>query len=910
MVVAIALPGVVAAQSTRFASQSASDAGELLQRRAHLDVEDVSLAVALVRLMESSGVSLAFSPTRLPADALVSCRCDSVSVGVALRLLLARTELVVLEADGRVMLIPDPSRTASENQPSRQLASKSLPGDVMQVGFAMRNAPVTASEQDALADRTRVATISGIVVDNVGGQPLAGARVYVVGTDHRSASDASGRFVLSGVPEGDLSLRVTMLGYRPAERAVRSGVTDLRIALERAALGLEGVVVTASGTQRIREVGSDIVRVRADSVAESSPATNISELLSARAPGVYVKTASGSSAGGTRIRIRGSSSPSLSNEPIVYVDGVRINTDPQSLSYANNQQVPSRFNDINPDEIESIDVLKGPSASTMYGTEAANGVILITTKSGSGATRRAEWRAWTETGRITEPNTYPANYRGVTAAGQTCLLSSVAAGTCTQAQVLSFNLIMDPTTTPFKTGNRQVVGGTLSGKSGDMNYFFSGEHENEVGVYQQDGVRKTNVRANFGVRPMAPLNIQVSAGYVSSNVNLFTDGGSGIGIVTNGLAGGACATCWFSFSPDQLARIEAYQAVDRFIGSTTATLDATKWLQIRGTVGLDVVGREDSRLFPVGVFPGARANGERDAGRNSSLRSTADLLARVDLPLTAAIASRTSVGVQYLGDRSATVSAVGTQLVPGTNSLGAAGLITTREVSSDIKSLGGYVEQQFGYHDRLFVTAGLRTDKNSSFGRESKTVVYPKVGASWVLSEESFFPSIPTVSSLRLRAALGQSGSQPGPLNAITYFGSNPVITPDGVNQVGISFENGNLGNPQLKPERSSELEVGFDAGLLAERVTLALTYYDKITRDALVLRQVAPSVGASTGRWENLSEVSNTGWEASVKARVLETRIVSIGLDASATYNKNNLVALGEGVAPITLGSNQRHAQ
>jgi outer membrane receptor protein involved in Fe transport len=546
----------------------------------------------------------------------------------------------------------------------------------------------------------------------------------------------------------------------------------------------------------------------------------------------------------------------------------------------------------------------------MYGTEAANGVILITTKAGLAATRRAEWRTWVETGRITEPNDYPANYRGVTAANATCLLSSVAAGTCTQADVLSFNLLMDPGTTPFKTGRRGVLGASLTGRAGEMNYFFSGEHEDEAGVYRQDGVKKTNVRANFGVRPVEPLNIQVSAGYVSSNLDLFADGGTGIGVVTNGLAGSACNTCWFSFSPDQLATIDAFQQVDRFIGSSTANLQATDWLQLRGTVGIDIVGREDSRLFPVGVFPGARATGERNVGRNSSLRKTADLLARVDVPLRESLTARTSLGVQYLADQSETVSATGTSLVPGTNSLGAAGLITTRESSSNVKSLGAYVEQQLGYNDRLFLTAGLRTDRNSAFGRESKTVVYPKVGASWVVSEESFFPTIPTLSSLRARLAIGQSGSQPGPLNAITYYGTFPVITPDGVNQVGTSFEDGNLGNPNLKPERSTETEVGFDAGLLADRLQLAVTYYNKLTQDALVLRQVAPSVGASSGRWENLSEVQNTGWEGSISADVLRWQNVGFNVSGSVTYNKNKLRELGEGVAPITLGTNQRHVE
>ena len=899
------------AQSLQLVTQPRPQSDEMLSRTARLHVENVTLGVALVRLMESSGIALAFSPSRLPADATVSCACDTVTVGDALRVLLAKTSFSVRESEGRVVLIPSPNRRPVDEQPPSAPARGELLGDT-RFAPAVPVPSVTLAAQPGVLwpAAPRFEPVGGVVVDTAGGQPIANAQVSIEGTTRRTLTDAQGRFRLEGLPDGEVSLRVAMLGYRPVVRRVRVGVTDLRIALERAAVGLEGVVVTASGTQRIREVGSDIARVRADSVAETSPATNLSELLTSRASGVYIKNASGSSVGGTRIRIRGASSPSLANEPIIYVDGVRINTDPISLSFANNQQVPSRFNDINPDEIESVDVLKGPSASTMYGTEAANGVILITTKTGSAASRRAEWKAWAEGGRITEPNEYPANYGGVNASGAACLLSSVAAGTCVQSSVRSFNLLMDPSTSPFKTGHRTVAGASLSGKTGDMNYFFSGEHEDESGVYRRDGVKKTNIRANFGVQPMGPVQIQVSTGYVASDLNLFADGGTTLGPVTTAMAGGACNTCWFQFSPEQLARIDAGQHVDRFIGSTTANVQPRSWLQLRGTVGIDAVAREDERLFPVGVFPGARLGGERNVGRSSSLRNIADLLARLDFPVTASLSSRTSLGMQYLGDRSRTVTANGTQLVPGTNSLGAAGLITTRELSSDVKSLGGYVEQQMSYRDRLFVTGGLRTDRNSSFGRESKTVVYPKIGASWVLSEESFFPRVASINSFRARAAWGQSGSQPGPLNAITYFASFPVTVPDGSNQVGVSFENGNLGNPSLKPERSTEIEAGFDAAFLQDRFDVAVTYYDKRTKDALVLRQVAPSVGASSGRWENLSEVQNTGWEGTLGFGIYRGDNINVHLAASGTYNTNKLKRLGKGVAPITLGTNQRHVE
>ena len=624
-----------------------------------------------------------------------------------------------------------------------------------------------------------------------------------------------------------------------------------------------------------------------------------------------MKTASGSSVGGTRIRIRGASSPSLANEPIVYVDGIRVTTDPQSLSYANNQQVPSRFDDINPSEIEFIDVLKGPSASTMYGTEAANGVILIKTKSGAGATRRAEWQLWGEAGRITEPNDYPANYGGIDAAGKACLLTSVAAGTCVQSSVNRFNLLMDPSTSPFRTGGRTVAGARVAGKSGEMTYYLSGEYQNETGVYRPvDGVRKANVRANFGLRPVDRLQLEVSTGYTTSELRLFADGGTALGIVTNALAGGACRTCWFQNSPQLLGQINARQHVERFIGSSTARLQAASWVQLRSTVGLDAVARLDQRLFPVGMFPGARTTGERDVGRNTELRPSADILARFDFVLPRGISSATSIGAQYTADRYFLVTAVGTQLVPGSNSLSAAGLVTTREQTTEVKTAGAYLEQQFGVRDRFFLTAGARSDNNSSFGQQFDAVVYPKVGASWVLSEEGFFPRSTPLSSLRLRATWGQSGSQPGPLNAVTYYNSFPSTLPDGTNQVGVSFEGGNLGNPSLKPERSSETEAGLDAGLLADRVSLSLTYYNKLTKDALVLRQVAPSAGSATGRWENLSEVRNRGFEGSLNASLYRSDVLRADVSLTGTYNKNKLLRLGTGVAPIPLGTNQRHVQ
>jgi TonB-linked SusC/RagA family outer membrane protein len=753
-------------------------------------------------------------------------------------------------------------------------------------------------------------SIAGMVVEAGSARPLAGALVTVEGTQRRAVTDAQGRFQLDARSgETEVSLRVSMLGYRTQTRTVRVGA-GIRLTLESEAIQLNQVVVTATGEQRLVEVGSSITRVRADSAVQVAPVTDFAELLNSRAAGVFVKTGSGTSVGGSRIRIRGASSPSRSNEPIVYIDGVRVNTDASSISYATNQQVPSRLNDINPNEIESIDVIKGPSASTMYGTEAANGVILITTKSGAGATNRAEWHLWSEAGRITEPNEYPANYGGVDAQGRSCPLTSQAAGSCRQTELRTFNLVMDPSTTVFKTGGRGVLGVSVARSTADLNYFVSGEYESENGVYIPDAIKRTFLRGNFTLRPSDKMQVQVSSGYLSSNLKLFADGGTTLGLVTTGWAGTARRDGWFQWTPEQIYQIDSRQHVDRFTGSTTVRLQPASWVQLRSVIGLDGIWREDTRLFPVGVFTGANAEGSRNVGHNTSLRYSGEFLARFDFALSPTISSRSSIGTQYFRDRVTAVTATGTQLVPGTNSLGAAALTSTTEGTSEIRSLGAFFDQQFTLNDRLFLNAGVRSDNNSSFGRENDVIVYPKVGASWHISEESFFPQSSLFSSLRLRAAWGQSGRQPGVLDAVLYYNPAPATTPEGTSRVGVSLVGGGLGNPRLKAERSSEIEFGFDLALLGERINLVFTRYDKRTNDALIFRPIAPSVGATTGRWENLAETENKGFEGSLDARVVDRRNVKLSLNASAAYNKNKLVELGEGVTPINTGTNQRHVE
>ena len=221
--------------------------------------------------------------------------------------------------------------------------------------------------------------------------------------------------------------------------------------------------------------------IDAEAIREVAPINNVSDLLQGRSAGVQVFNSAGTSGVGSRIRIRGSSSISLSNDPLVYVDGIRVDSRQSGLGAGG--QEASRLDDFNPEDIESIEIVKGPSAATLYGTEAANGVIRIKTRRGiPGATR---WNVWTEGGIIQEPNTYPLNFAGLDAAGgryaRSCRLNEVAQGLCNQTSIESYQVLHDPDLTPIDEGDRMQYGLSVTGGTERINYYIAGEVEDETG---------------------------------------------------------------------------------------------------------------------------------------------------------------------------------------------------------------------------------------------------------------------------------------------------------------------------------------------------------------------------------------------------------------------------------------------
>jgi TonB-linked SusC/RagA family outer membrane protein len=791
-------------------------------------------------------------------------------------------------------------------------------------------------------------TVTGQITDRTTSQPIPTARLQVTQTGKVVAVRFDGRYTVADLPAGTYDLRVIAVGYGAERKAVTvaSGQTaTLDFALNPVPYTIEEIVTTATGEQRRMELGHTVGVVRADSVTAFEPVTNMATLLQARSAGVTVLPSSGTVGAGSRIRIRGANSLSLSNEPIIYVDGIKVNTNASSSSLGTGGQAPTRLNDINPDEIESIEIVKGPSAATLYGTEAANGVIRITTKHGTAGKPR--WNVYLEGGALTDPNKYPTNYRmigrtitGGTPGGafRTCLLTQFTSGVCTQEQLLTTNILEDKKLTPIGNGYRQQYGANVSGGTELVQYFFSGEFADEVGTFalpdtervrllaarqvtelpanvlRPNTTRNISLRSNLSTHLRSNVDVQANIGYLSGKLRLPQNDNNVLGMLPSGYFGSTDTlgkAGWGFFAPGEIFSLERTQRIERFTSSGQIQWRPFNWLSGRGTVGYDVGDRLEVAFDPTALGPafGTTPLGTKQDTRTQLKTITVDAGFTANFRLSSPLSSRTSVGAQYYKDNFFQNQATGQRLTFGSKDIDGAAILTASQTTTTTIRIGAFAEEQLNFKDRLFLTGALRVDDNSSFGADFNAIVFPKASISYVLSDEPFFPKGSFVSLLRLRGAYGQSGLQPGALDALTFLAPTASAV-NGASTSAVTF--GGLGLAGLKPEKSRERELGVDLSLFHDRINTDLTYFHKETTDALIARVLAPSLGVSAIRFENLGSVSNQGLELTVNARVIDNRNVAWDAVFAGSTIKNRLDELGfddngKPIPPVISGV-QRH--
>lgn len=800
-------------------------------------------------------------------------------------------------------------------------------------------------------------TITGTVTAE--GRPLAGASVIINGMALRAATGQNGEFRIANVPAGSHDVTASILGYAPRTQRVTlaaGGTATTNFQLTASALEIGGLVVTATGReQRQREIGSSVGVVSTADV-ELAPVTNASQLLQGRVAGAVVTQSGGTTGGGARVRIRGNNSMSLSNAPLIIIDGVRVESAEQgqsTLGFGVGGQSPSRLNDINPEDVENIEVLKGPAAAALYGTAAANGVIQITTKRGRAG--RPEFRVWTEYGRLENPVTFPENTIALgnlvtstgappaTGAVGRCDIIRQAIGSrptgnqigCTGVtQTYTYNPLENAATSPFQDGNRRTLGGSISGGAENATFYVSAEAENELGIQPDNELDRIRVQANTTGRFGEKLNIGASVSYLDNDLQLPQADNALFGIVPMGLFGSARpefveSQGGFESDPQFFYDWQTYQRYGRFTGSLRGDYRPLSWLSLNGTTGLDRYAREDRQRIPRDnaygpAFGGVYENGFIQNYTYDIYNLTTNGSATAVFNIGEDLISTSAAGTQYIRENFHQIYAFGAGLTPGVdNSLGGATSdYEAWEGNTVNATVSGYLQQQFAWRDRVYVNAAVRGDQNTSFGTNIGWIWYPSFSGSWVVSEEPFFPEFGFLSNLRLRAAYGQSGLRPGPADAQTLF-TSAVTTFSNSDAAAITFPGAAtsvLGNPDLKPERSAEWEFGFETQFFENRVGIDLTYFDKTSTNALVRRDLPASLGAPPFRFENLGEVSNSGLELRLSAQPVRTDLLQLDFNLTGSLIKNELIDLGvdaqgNPIKPVLVGtgsitSRQRHTE
>ena len=818
-------------------------------------------------------------------------------------------------------------------------------------------------------------SVTGTVTDAASLRPVSDARVFIVGTAVQAFTDVEGSYRLSEVPAGEVEMRLERLGYASVDSTlqVAAGQTfAVDFSLLVSALALDELLVTATGLQRRRELGNATAVIRVDDELERAAPVNLSALLQGRATGVQVLQSSGTVGTASTIKIRGNGTISLSNTPLIYIDGARVSNSVQSGPGVGGQTT-SRLNDLTLEDIESVEIVRGPSAATLYGAEAAAGVIRITTK--RGRTGAAEWTFRSEWGANWDDTDWPETvwnplsfFDALQDVSELFAPGQIPPGTnfATIPDTLyTMNLLGDGVGgdtsygTPWRTGVEQTFGASLRGGSESVTYFLSGEFSAREGTLANNESTQRNFRANFNLFPSEKVDIALSTGYSYNLVSLPDNDNNAFGYIgvamvgfpwatpikrTDLVVGGEWMTCPLAYEVhratvsagvattleslsenncadnpffsertfDDVATLSNTQKIERLTVSTTAHYRPLDYLTATGTVGYDQFSDRTGFFVPVNPdLPfGDASRGLRSIGHGLNRLLTLEANVNATYEIFPELHSVTSVGIQFFRQKFESTGATGRILPLGSRTVSSAVETEGFESIGETRTLGVFVQQQFGYRDRLFFTPGLRLDDSSAFGENLGRQAYPRVMASYVISDEDWFEDfVPGtfVESLRLRAAWGRSGKQPASFAALKLLGPRRV-TFRGEDVAGLSLVG--PGNPGLKPERGQEVEVGFEVDLLDGRLGLDFTWFRQTTKDAIVGKRLAPSTGYSGPLFTNIGEMTNRGVELGLSYVVLNTRARRWDWRLNVSTAKGEITDLAEPIIFGLGGDSQRHEE
>lgn len=800
----------------------------------------------------------------------------------------------------------------------------------------------------ALAAQQATGTITGTVIDVGSRRPMPSVQVTVTSTSQTigAMTDAGGRFRINNVAAGDRNVRARLIGYAPVIKPVKvvaGQMARVDFELQQSAVELGAVVTTGTGGAQVeaRKLGNTVAAVTAPA---NMPISSFADVLQGREPGLMALGSSGTTGEGARIRIRGNASLSQSNEPIVYVDGVRIdNGGGFGSGYVGTGGGgrPSRLDDIDPKSIEKVEVLKGAAAATLYGTEASNGVILITTR--KGALGAPKWSVDYEEAASTYPTSRIAPQWGFARSDSQATRLSYHYGFPVKAFV---PFSRDVATKLFETGRTRTVAGQVSGGTPIVTYFASLRSLTEDGpftasnydwqnrgVFMKDINNKYQGTLNLGISPSTNTKIQANVLYATTHneipennnsiyapytVALFSKPENAqcnasmtgatdptYGSLGNGLCkGSGNPTGASSFgSQRELLQYAIKQDARHFNGRLRGSYIPSSSLNFDGTFGVDFTSQRSTSFLPFGNNIDRRTSRANNGLASVDDRTHQEVTLSVNggwtSDLLKDLSSNLLFGAQGFLTRDNDESGTNQGFPgPGIEVVGGGSSPQVFESFSSIVNAGFFAQEQLGFRDWLFGTFGGRYDYNSAFGKTEGGVFYPQASLSVIPSDRANWSDgflAKYINTMRFRAAIGRAGRQPGAFDKLTTY--RPLTSTSGGGLVP-----GNLGNPNLKPEISTEWELGTEIGFLDNRWSVDFTRWGRELKDALVARQFPVTGGFYALQLDNIGGMKAWGWDLKVKAFLVNRPNLAADVYANTGFLSQLVTSLG-GAPPLKVG-------
>ena len=733
---------------------------------------------------------------------------------------------------------------------------------------------------------------SGTITD-VSGNPVVGASVVIKGTNTGTISNLDGKYQLE-IPTPSALLEFSYLGYNSVEQTVTAGEDIVNVVLTEDVTRMEEVVVTGlASTVKRSNLANSVATIPASELTGIAVPTTTQAALYGKFKGVNISANSGAPGGGMSFKLRGTTSINGSSQPLFIIDGILLDNSSIAAGLnvvskaaaggsTSNQDNPSnRLADIDPNDIEKIEVLKGASAAAIYGSRAAGGVVIITTKRGTaGKTvvrleqtigfanmlRPQGVRQWTEE-RVLGSNFAPSIdlYR-----------TSVANDQIHNYEDELFG----------NTGELYNTRLSISGGSDRTQFYIGGTYKDEGGIVQNTGFKKQAARVNLNHKLNDNIDLSVSTNYIHSSADrgFFNNDNSGTTM-------GVSLTSTPSFAQisadengnfprndfaasnflETAAKITNNEDINRFIGG--GSLSAKLFSADRQDLKLIINGGIDNyTLNTAAIFPnslqfesdGNGLNGVSVQAFTKNINTNISAFLVYSLYSTNGISSRTQFGLQQLDFDRNTILGEASNLIGSQTNLDQSGsrdIEQTRLIQHD---KGFFVQEELNYQDKFIATVGLRGDKSSNNGDVNKLYYYPKASLA-VNLHELMNNSSDKFNQLKLRVAYGQSGNFAKFGSKYTSFVSGIIDTKPGIEVDDL------LGNSNVAPERQTELELGFDVGALNNRLLFDFTYYIKSVEDLLLEADVPWSTGFISVV-TNAASLKNTGFEIGADYQVIQS--------------------------------------